>query len=141
MPDSSAAVAVFNTGINDILNVIQKENKLIYVMDNLNISFLKSDVLKSTSSLLGVLYSYNVFPVIAKPTMVTDSSDILIDHNLKNNPDIDASHKQRYSMLINFRPLCNFHVAANVVTNDLNMINPILRLDMCHKNLLMKWRI
>ena len=77
MPDSS--VDVFNERINDILNVIQKENKLIYVMGDLNIDLLKSDVHKATSSLLDVLYSYNVFPVITKPTRVTD-----------------------------FRPLCNF---------------------------------
>ena len=69
MPDSS--VDVFNERINDILNVIQKENKLIYVMGDLNIDLLKSDVHKSISSLLDVLYSYNVFPVITKPTRVT----------------------------------------------------------------------
>ena len=72
MPDSS--VNVFNERINDTLNVIQKENKLIYVMGDLNIDLLKSDVHKSTSSLLDVLYSYNVFPVITKPTWVTEST-------------------------------------------------------------------
>ena len=38
-PDSS--VDIFNGRISDILNVIQKEKKLIYVMDDLNIDFLK----------------------------------------------------------------------------------------------------
>ena len=37
MPDSS--VDFFNERINDILNVIQKENKLIDVMGDLNIDF------------------------------------------------------------------------------------------------------
>ena len=92
MPNSS--VDVFNERINDILNVIQKENKLIYVMGDLNIDLLKSDVHKSTSSLLDVLYSYNVFPVITKPTRVTESTATLIDHFLINDFDIDASHHQ-----------------------------------------------
>ena len=69
MPDSS--VDVFNGRFNDIMIVIQKENKLIHVMGDLNIDLLKSDVHKSTSSLLNVLYSYNVFPVITKPTKIT----------------------------------------------------------------------
>ena len=44
MPDSS--VDIFNEPINAILNIIQKETKLIYVMGGLNIDFLQSDVHK-----------------------------------------------------------------------------------------------
>ena len=66
MPDSS--VDVFNERITDIMNVIPKQNKMIYEMGDLNIDFLKSDVHKSTNSLLDELYSYNAFPVITKPT-------------------------------------------------------------------------
>ena len=84
IPDSSVD-DVFNEHINDILNVIQKENKLIHVMGDLNIDLLKSDAHKSTSSLLDVLYSYNVFPVITKPTRVTESTATSIDHILTNN--------------------------------------------------------
>ena len=63
-------------------------------MGDLNIDLLKSDVHKSTSSLLDVKISYNVFPVITKPTRVTESTATLIDHILTNNFDIDASHYQ-----------------------------------------------
>ena len=42
MPDSS--VDVFNERITDIMNVIPKENKMIYEMGDLNIDYLKSDV-------------------------------------------------------------------------------------------------
>ena len=141
MPNSS--VDVFNERINDILNVIQKENKLIYVMGDLNIDLLKSDVHKSTSSLLDVLYSYNVLPVITKPTRVTESTATLIDHILTNNFDIDASHHQGILCSSISDHYAIFHVAGNV-SNDSNMINPIVRRDVCHKNtywnLLMKWR-
>ena len=63
-------------------------------MGDLNIDSLKSDVHNSTSSLLDVMYSYNVFPVITKPTSVTESSATLIDHILTYDFDIDASHHQ-----------------------------------------------
>ena len=76
-----------------------------------------------------------MFPVITKPTRVTESPGTLIDHIPTNNFDIGASHHQDilWSSISNHYAI--FHVAGNV-TNGSNMINPIVRRDMCHKNLL-----
>ena len=134
MPDSS--VDVFNERITDIMNVIQKENKMIYAMGDLNIDFLKSDVHKSTNSLLDVLYSYNVFPVITKPTRVTETSATLIDHILTNNFDINASHIQGILCSSISDHYAIFHVAGNVIADDNLTENPIIRRDMSHKNIL-----
>ena len=66
----NACVDVFTDRLTDIMNVIEKEHKLCYIMGDLNIDFLKADDHKSTGALLDVLYSYNVFPLITKPTRV-----------------------------------------------------------------------
>ena len=135
MPDSS--VDVFNERITDIMNhVIQKENKMIYVMGDLNIDFLKSDVHKSTNSLIDVLYSYNVFPVITKPSRVTETSATLIDHILTNNFDINASHIQGILCSSISDHYAIFHVAGNVIADDNLTENPIIRRDMSHKNIM-----
>ena len=46
MPDSS--VEVFNERINDIMSIIQRENKTCYLLGDLNIDYLKSDGHKPT---------------------------------------------------------------------------------------------
>ena len=79
-------------------------------MGDLNIDFLKSEVHKSTSSLLDILYSYTVLSVITKPTRVTESSATLIDHILRNNFDIDASHHQSILCQSNSNNHTIFHV-------------------------------
>ena len=80
MPDAS--IDIFNDRMADILNVIDEENKLFYMLGDLNIDFLKCDGHRLTSSFIDTLYSNNVFPLITKPTRVTQSTDILIDHIL-----------------------------------------------------------
>ena len=80
MPNSS--VDVFNDRIAVVMNVIQKERKLCYLMGDLNIDFLKAGDHRATGELLDVLYCNNVFPLITKPTRVTNTTATLIDHKL-----------------------------------------------------------
>ena len=80
MPDSS--VDVFNEKLADIWYSIQKGNKLFYLLGDLNIDLFKHDVHGLTSAFLDTIYSYNVYPLITKPTRVTISSAILIDQIL-----------------------------------------------------------
>ena len=80
MPDSS--VDIFNERLADILNSVQKENKLFYLLGDLNIDLFKHDVHRPTSEFLDTIYSYNVYPLVTKPTTVTASSATLIDQNL-----------------------------------------------------------
>ena len=92
MPDAS--IDIFHDRMADILNVINKENKLFYMLGDLNIDFLKCDEHRLTSSFIDTLYSNNVFPLITKPTRVTQSTATLIDHILTNNFDVMGNHKQ-----------------------------------------------
>ena len=63
MPNSSV-----DDRISDVMNVIQKERKLCYLLGDLNIDFLKA-----TGELL-VLNCYNVFPLITKSTRVISTT-------------------------------------------------------------------
>ena len=71
MPDSS--VDMFNERLADILNSVQKENKLFYLLGDLNIDLFKHDVHRPNSKFLDTIYSYNVYPLVTKPTRVTAS--------------------------------------------------------------------
>ena len=83
-----------------------------------------------------VLYPYNVFPVITKPTRVTEILATLIDHILTNNFDINASHIQGILFSSISDRYAIFHVAGNVIADDKLTENPIIRRDMSHKNIL-----
>ena len=92
MPDS--LVDVFNERLTDMLNFVHRENKLFYLLGDLNIDLFKHDVHRPTSEFLDAIYSYNVYPLITKPTRVTATSATLIDHILSNNIDISSGHTQ-----------------------------------------------
>ena len=62
MPDAS--VDIFNERITDILNIIDREKKIIYLIGDLNIDLFKCESHKPTSTVLDILYSHNVFPLI-----------------------------------------------------------------------------
>ena len=91
---------------------------------------------KSTNSLLDVLHSYNVFPVITKPTRVTETSATVIDHILTTNFDINASHIQGILCSSISDHYAIFHFAGNVIADDTLTENPIIRRDMSHKNIM-----
>ena len=53
---------------------------MCYLLGDLNIDLFKYDYHKTTSNFLDTMYSYNMFPLIVKPTRVTEKSATLIDH-------------------------------------------------------------
>ena len=114
MPDSS--VDVINERLTDILNFVHRENKLFYLLGDLNIDLFKHDVHRTTSEFLDAIYSYNVYHLITKPTKVTATSATLIDHILSNNIDISSGHTQGILCTnINDR-YATFHIAGNMST-------------------------
>ena len=133
MPDSS--VEVFNERLSDTLNSVQKENKLFYLLGDLNIDFFKHDVHRPTSEFLDTIYSYNVYPLITKPTRVTSSSATLIDHILSNDIDISSGHMQGILCTSMSDHFAIFHIAGNVSTGKLTQpVSPKLTRDMRRKN-------
>ena len=118
MPDSS--VDVFNERISDILNTVCKEHKIFYCIGDLNIDFFKYDVHKPTSAILDTIYAYNVFPLITKPTWVTETTATLIDHILTNNIDIASDHLQGVLCTDKSDQYAIFHVAENIKHDEIN---------------------
>ena len=133
MPNSS--VDVFNDRISEVMNVIQKERKLCYLMGDLNIDFLKADDHRATGELLDVLYCNNVFPLITKPTRVTSTTATLIDHILTNNFVDDMMHIQGILCTSISDHYAVFHVACNAQTEHAKTDMPLLKRNMGQRNI------
>ena len=134
MPDSS--VDMFNERLADILNSVHKENKLFYLLGDLNIDLFKHDVHRPTSEFLDTIYSYNVYPLVTKPTRVTASSATLIDHILSNNIDVSYGHTQGILCTSISDHFAVFHIAGNMSTSKLTQpVSPKLTRDMRRKNI------
>ena len=112
MPDSS--VDVFNERISDILNTVCKEHKIFYCIGDLNIDFFKYDVHKPASAMLDTIYACNVFPLITKPSRVTETTATLIDHILTKNIDIASDHLQGILCTDILDHYAIFHIAGNI---------------------------
>ena len=132
MPDSS--VDVFNERMCDILNVVTKEKKICYLVGDLNIDLLKHEEHRPTSDFVDILYANNMFPLIVKPTRVTDKSATLIDHITTNNFDIYSRHKQGILMSFISDHYALFHIAGNTQFQPSISNCKTLKRDMRHQN-------
>ena len=133
MPDSS--VDVFNERICDIMNVITKEKKICYLVGDLNIDLLKHEEHRPTSDFVDILYANNMFPLIVKPTRVTDKSVTLIDHIMTNNFDVFSRHKQGILMSSISDHYAIFHIAGNAQFQPSVSNHKTLMRDMRHRNI------
>ena len=73
--------------INDFRPVIQKindEDKINFIMCDFNIDLLKDDTDRQTNEYLDLIYSYSLIPSIHKPTRMTEESATIIDNILTN---------------------------------------------------------
>ena len=80
-----ASVSDFNTSISNTLSTISFENKLSYIMGDFNINLLNSDSHQPTNDFINLMTSNSLYPLISKPTRITDSSATLIDNIFTNN--------------------------------------------------------
>ena len=69
---------------NPILEKINHENKINFVMGDFNIDLLKDDTDRATHDYLDLIYSYSLIPSIHKPTRITEESATIIDNILTN---------------------------------------------------------
>ena len=133
MPDSS--VETFNDRMNDWLNIFQRERKICYFLGDLNLDLLKHEKHRPTYAFLDILYSYNVYPLISKPTRVTTNSATLIDHILTNNFDVQCMHKQGISCNSITDHYAVFHI-KNHSGAILEQSNCVLKRDYRYSNIL-----
>ena len=133
MPDAS--VDVFNERLSDTLNVVTKEKKICYLIGDLNIDLLKHEEHRPTSDFIDILYANNMFPLIVKPTRVTDKSATLIDHVLTNNFDVNSRHIQGILISSISDHYAIFHISGNIKLEASADIGMALKRDMRHHNI------
>ena len=132
MPNT--CMEIFNDRMSDIMNIVQREWKICYFLGDLNVDLLKHESHQSTAAFLDSLYSYNVFPLITKPTRVTRESATLIDHVLTNNFDINSKHVQGILCTSIFDHYAIFHIAGNAGITSADNI-PVLKRNFTQNNM------
>ena len=84
-PDTD--IRQFTDDLAWLLDKIYHENKLIYLLGDYNINLLNVDTHIPTSTFIDILYSHHLFPLISRPTRITQVSATLIDNIFTNNID------------------------------------------------------
>ena len=81
----------FNDKLTEILFKVKNENKILYIMGDYNLNILDSDKHLPTANFIELMYSNSLFPLISKPTRVTQNTASLIDNIFCN--DISTTDK------------------------------------------------
>ena len=89
-------IEMFNKELESILSKVNKEGKLIYLMGDTNIDLFKTNDHNKSSEFIDLVYSYNLFPLITKPTRVTENSATLIDNIFTNDFKENLNHHQGF---------------------------------------------
>ena len=75
----------FNERLNAVLNCVNNEKKLCYLMGDYNINILNYDSRSATVEFVDMLYSHAFLPLINRPTRITQNSATIIDNIFTNN--------------------------------------------------------
>ena len=98
--------------------------------------FFKCDVHKPTSAILDTIFTYNVFPLITKPTRVTETTlNNYIDHILTNNINIASEQAQGILCTDTSDHYAIFHLAGNIKYDSMNTPTTRLIRDMRRCNI------
>ena len=81
-PDLS--ISDFNSHLTDVLDIVSRERKDCYIMGDFNINIIDSVKNTQIHSFLDTVFSHFFYPVISKPTRVTETSATLIDNIFTN---------------------------------------------------------
>ena len=64
---------------------MNKENKIVYLLGDYNIDLLKTECHRPTSDFVEILFSNSLFPLITKPTRITNETATIIDNIFTND--------------------------------------------------------
>ena len=117
-----------------MVNIIHRENKICDILADLNIDFLKHEEHTPTSAFLDLLYSYNVFPLISKPTRITTDTATLIDHILTNNFQHYSKHIQGILCTSISDHYAIFHLTNSNKNKESDLPEVMIKRDYNHKN-------
>ena len=77
-------IKLFIDALKEILENVQSENKVLYLVGDYNINLLNVDSHSLTADFNDTIYSYGLVPLITRPTRVTETSATLIDNIFTN---------------------------------------------------------
>ena len=77
-------LAKFNIAFDKLLKMLDEEKKPCYILGDFNINLLNTDTHLETQNFLNILLAYGFYPLIDKPTRMTQRSTSLIDNILTN---------------------------------------------------------
>ena len=103
---------IFENKLNEILANVDKTKKISYLTGDFNIDLLKSDVCEYSNRFCEQLFTSSFFPLINKPTRITQHTATLIDNIFTNDLDqIESSiNGLIYSDISDHLPI--FHLAS-----------------------------
>ena len=78
-------INVFNDKLDNILDTINKEGKLCYIMRDYNINILNSETHQGINEFVNMMSRYAFVPLISRPTRVTADTATLIDNIFTND--------------------------------------------------------
>ena len=81
----------FIDSMNNYLDIMDTDNKDIYIMGDFNLNLLNADVHENTNTFLNVMFAHNLYPIIDKPTRISCSSSTLIDNIFSNSLQVKNS--------------------------------------------------
>ena len=84
-------VCKFNDYINQTMEKISKENKLIFLIGDFNINLLNHESHGETNDFINTMISHYLLPRILHPTRVTDHSATVIDNIFSNNTSYETT--------------------------------------------------
>ena len=79
------SLQMFVNEYSRILDKLQNENKVCYLMGDFNVNLLNSESHELTSTFVETLFSYSFVPLITKPTRVGVNCATLIDNIFTNS--------------------------------------------------------
>ena len=125
-------ISVCTEYINDVMNKLNSEKSLIYILGDFNINLLNTDKHVQSSDFLETMYLFSLFPFITKPTRVTKSTVTLIDNiysnhihnNVSFNTDI-TDHLPIFTISKDFKisHKDRFHLIRNTNTDNIKTFN------------------
>lgn len=78
-------VIKFNEQLGEVLDVVKRENKDLYIMGDFNINLLEAENHPPSADFIDTLFANHIFPLISKPTRITKDKASLIDNIFHNN--------------------------------------------------------
>ena len=91
----------FNDYINQTMEKISKENKLIFLIGDFNINLLNYESLGETDDFINTMISHYLLPHILHPTRVTDHSVTVTDNIFSNNTSYETTSGDIIALLQN----------------------------------------